>query len=162
MVILAADFSIRKLRGLLFYSQKIQRAQKYAEENDIDFMIMGEGHEHAYIRTVALEPTCVSEGRADYMCPCGDVKYSCAIEADTENGHNFVINREGRRICEYCGVADENYCNCKCHSLFDEDGDSSKDDSFFSFLSELFFRLKLVIWHLTGTHQYCECGRRHY
>lgn len=131
-------------------------AQKFAEENNIYFIVMGEGHEHAYVRTVALEPTCVSEGRADYMCPCGDVKYSCAIEADTENGHKFVMNRKGQRICEYCGAEDESYCSCKCHEI------GTYGDDFFGILKDLFLRLRLVIWHLMGTHQYCECGRRHY
>ena len=138
-------------------------AQKFAEENNIEFIVLGEGHVHNYFLdySASTEATCVSTGKGVFICPCGE-KYEVELEIDP-----YAHVYEYDDICIYCGKSywedDEDDgcdCDCKCHSL--ENSYAPSFDGIFSFLSDLFFRLKLVFWHFTGTHQYCECGRRHY
>ena len=139
-------------------------AQKFAEENDIDFIVLGEGHVHSYFYDYNLSDysTCVSNGTGVFTCPCGE-KYEVTLALDPY-GHEFDDDDN----CIYCGKnidelwkhETETDCNCKCHDI--EHSYAPSFSGIFSFLSDLFFRLKLVFWHLTGTHQYCECGCRHY
>ncbi len=135
-------------------------AQKFAEENDVLFVVMGENHKHMYVRTVIVEPTCVTEGKLGYWCPCGDEKFTTAIEADKKNGHRYVEDSSGELVCKYCGEVKPHECTCRCHKVAYSMIPSFTD--FWDLIANLFFKLKVVIWHLTGTHQYCECGARHY
>ncbi len=139
-------------------------AQKFAEENGIDFILMGEGHVHNYFYdyNASTDPTCVSGGEAVFVCPCGKT-YKTGLDK-APYAHEY----DDDDFCIYCGDylwdfdddEDECSCDCRCHSI--EHSYDPSFDGIFSFLSDLFFRLKIVFWHLTGTHQYCECGCRHY
>ena len=138
-------------------------AQKYAEEHDIKFIVLGEGHTHSYFVQYRGFPTCVSGDEAVFICPCGK-EYTVELEANP-NEHDLGMGEY--EYCRNCGKpADECYtddeeCSCKCHGIIMRNY-SFSFDSIFDFISDLFFRLKLIFWHLTGTHQYCECGIRHY
>lgn len=150
-------------------------AEKYAEENGIDFVISGEGHVHLYCSVDTVRATCQHDGRIDFICPCGKTAGSVEVKVNEDyyfEGHEFFREDiDGESVCCYCGMTineffngkgkhDYGDCDCRCHSL--KKATFPTYDGFFEFIGELFFRLKLVFWHLTGTHQYCECGKRHY
>ena len=150
--------------GFYMCGSKGSAAEKFAEENDIDFIVLGEGHTHIYFydSSASTPPTCVSDGEAVFACPCGE-KYSVTAEKFAD-AHDF----DDDDLCIYCGISWLEYwhggeafitCDCRCHRTGGYHLDTS---SFFGFFADLFFRIKLIIWHLTGTHQYCECGCRHY
>lgn len=136
-------------------------AQKYAKENGFEFIVLGEGHQHRYI-PFTVYPNCINEGRIDYICPCGKFGSSVSYPPDGyEYGHDFIWDENDNYVCRFCGAEYETIgCSCKCHSL--SKATFPIPGSLLSFFSDFFFRIKLVFWHLTGTHQYCECGKRHY
>lgn len=159
----------------VIYGSKGSAAEKFAEENDIDFVVSGEGHEHLYCPVEAVKANCLHDGRTDFICPCGKTAGSVVTkvdEGDYYEGHDFHRDEiDGESVCRYCGITINEYfngvsrhdygdCDCRCHSL--KKNTFPEYDNFFEFIGELFFRIRLVIWHLTGTHQYCECGKRHY
>lgn len=153
-------------RFLHFAGSTGSAAQQFAAEHDIPFTVLGEGHEHEYFYLIIEKNTCVTNGYAEFICPCGDVQKEIPLVAD-ESLHEWEtihIDDDGNewQHCAYCdGYRSVAPCSCFCHKLSRAKLPSFKGD-FAGFLKDFIFRLKLVLWRLTGQHQYCECGARHY
>ena len=57
---------------------------------------------------------------------------------------------------------DPDECGCICHKFIDERSFDVSQVSAIAMLKDFLYRLQIVIWRISGTHQYCECGKRHY
>ena len=144
-------------------------AEIWAQSHGVAFIPMGETHTHVWFRIVN-EANCTYGGRTAVQCPCGETVYEettpadpsahCIMKIATGNGQDRTAD------CIFCGREEKEIetskgCPCGCHGierhLWRLAADGPAD-----FLSDLMFRLRLLIWQLTGTHRYCECGVRHY
>ena len=167
-------------------------AESWAKQRHVPFVILGEGHKHVYFHRTVTEPTCVSAGTAELWCPCGEKRememsprdHWFPAEHVGEYGSGYWIQQD---TCVTCGIryeevyghapepeydepddhpvypVDPDECGCVCHKFIDEMSiRGSSQISVLSLLKDFFYRLQIVIWRLTGTHQYCECGERHY
>ena len=146
-------------------------ADTYAAKMRYPFLPMGDAHTHVYY-FAEQAPTCTESGYKTAQCPCGDV-YATEVLPPNPGAHIWTCNwddPESPLVCIYCGVkrvyddeppqTDDN-CNCLCHNLnhfplaillvFNRNNVRS-----FVYCFVLFF------WRVTGTHQYCACGTRHY
>ena len=149
-------------------------AQRFAEANGLTFILLGEGHTHIYFRAVT-EATCTNGGKTTVTCPCGN----CILNEQTKPlGHDWyrrtVEKDDGTKYvesyCARCGeirssrLADteENSCGCRCHQINRTWSISLTRDNWKEVFQNLIFRFKLAFWHLSGSHQYCDCGARHY
>ena len=144
-------------------------AESWALSHGVAFIPMGENHTHAWFRMVN-EANCTCGGRTALLCPCGEIAYEETTPADP-SAHcvlNFATGNGSERVktCIFCGkkekeIASSADCSCDCHrierrlTMVFSDGPTG-------FLRDLLFRIRLLFWQLTGTHQYCECGARHY
>lgn len=146
-------------------------AESYAAKMRYAFLPMGETHTHVYYY-VEQPPTCIEPGYRSAQCPCGDIYTTEALPPDPD-AHRWVLVRldqDEQIVCFYCGVKrvyayeppqTDDGCACMCHKLnhfplavlfaFNEGSVRS-----FVYCFVLFF------WRVTGTHQYCACGARHY
>ena len=142
-------------------------AESWAQAHNVTFVPLGEGHEHVWFHTFSAA-TCVSDGRTAVECPCGEVARVETAPADPD-AHEYEYipygpDGSGITVCERCGKTEREKpadCSCGCHTMETSLLRMLKPDAA-SFLKDFFFRVKLMIWRLTGTHQYCECGARHY
>lgn len=156
-------------------------AESIAREHGCKFVPLNEDHSHVYFRgNVLLEATCTEGGKAELVCPCG-----AAMEVETEpRGHIFLWNYDFETDteawrCRYCGKTPEEIfgeyegpddpdiptpavCGCVCHRIGNTMAGGVTGGNVLNFLRDFFYRLQIVIWRLTGTRQYCECGERHY
>ena len=155
-------------------------AEAFALENGCKFVPLNADHSHVYFRgNVLLEATCTESGKTELVCPCG-----ASMEVETEpRGHIFLWNYDFETDteawhCRYCGktpqeIFGENEgddpdwsapeeCTCVCHRFDDSVPSSLTGGTVLRLLRDFFYRLQIVIWRITGTHQYCECGARHY
>ena len=155
-------------------------AEAFALENGCKFVPLNADHSHVYFRgNVLLEATCTESGKTELVCPCG-----ASMEVETEpRGHIFLWNYDFETDteawhCRYCGktpqeVFGENagddpdiptpaVCGCVCHWIGNTMAGGVTGGNVLNFLRDFFYRLQIVIWRLTGTRQYCECGERHY
>ena len=148
-------------------------AESYAAQKQYPFLPLGDNHTHAYFLS-EQPPTCVDPGHKTAQCPCGDVFAVEDIPPDPD-AHRWVrLDREdwdSPLVCIDCGVVWDDYyndlpqtdcaCTCLCHKsthsplliLFELNRSTVHT---FVYCFVLFF------WRLTGTHQYCVCGARHY
>ncbi len=116
---------------------------------------------------------------SELVCPCG-----ASMEVETQpRGHIFLWNYDPETdtdtwYCRYCGKTPEEIfgeyegddpdwsapeeCTCVCHRFDDSVPSSLTGGTVLRLLRDFFYRLQIVIWRITGTHQYCECGARHY
>lgn len=146
-------------------------AERYANENGILFLPLGETHTHTWFR-VENVATCISDGNVRAECPCGAIAQEKTLAADPE-AHWFDWFREEStdlygHICVWCGKVDRYYretettdCTCACHTL-DKYPVPTFQNSFTTTIRNIVYRIRLFFWRMTGTHQYCECGARHY
>ncbi|MBR0538404.1 MAG: hypothetical protein IJK40_09645 [Clostridia bacterium] len=146
-------------------------AEAYAENNNLVFLSVGEGHTHGYYRSISVYPTCTAAGSATLVCPCGD-KLS-AVELPAQ-GHDYRYRTDaetGERYlaCANCGDRQpvdgggtDTACTCPCHQLDHTTMPPLEGRSLKDILTSFLFHVRLLIWRLTGTHKYCECGARHY
>ena len=144
-------------------------AESWALEHGVAFIPMGENHTHAWFRIVN-EANCTYDGRKVLQCPCGEIAYEETTPADP-SAHcvlNFATgnNDEKVRACMFCGREKKELsasadCSCNCHRM-ERRLSRLASGSPADFLRDLLFRIRLLFWQLTGTHQYCECGARHY
>lgn len=150
-------------------------AEKTAEENGYPFILLSEGHVHTYISVIKSAATCVSEGKVITYCPCGETEAKITVVPATGEHHYVFTYPLMKYVCADCGeqrpitpiiiddgddddeYIDEDECTCVCHA--DEHIDLSSLSSIFDCV---IYRIKLLFWRLTHTHQTCECGRRHY
>lgn len=146
-------------------------AEAYAHKNGNEFIPMGETHTHAYFR-IANDANCTQSGSVTVQCPCGKVIYSQAIDPvpDAHWYGRCPDQQTGSyaRCCIACGkpkptagdtgAAD---CTCACHTIC-KDVLPSVNKGFVTTVKNCIYRLRLLVWRLTGTHQYCACGARHY
>ena len=144
-------------------------AESWALAHGVAFIPMGQTHTHAWFRMVN-EANCTYGGRTALQCPCGEIAYEETTPADP-SVHcvlNFATGNGSERVktCIFCGKKEKEIsssadCSCDCHrierrlTMVFSDGPAD-------FLRDLLFRIRLLFWQLTGTHQYCECGARHY
>ncbi|MBQ7545860.1 MAG: hypothetical protein IJT41_02700 [Clostridia bacterium] len=172
-----ADDAICLTHSALNYNFQIagstgSAAESYAAKMQYAFLPMGETHTHVYYY-VEQEPTCSNSGYKAAQCPCGDV-YATEVVPPDPDAHLWMSDPEdsdGPWLCAFCGVEwsytydeppqTDAVCNCLCHKsnhspiriLFE-----LNSDTFHSFV----YCFVLFFWRLTGTHQYCACGERHY
>ena len=166
---IAPDCGIRK--GACIAALPGSAAQQYAQEKELLFLPLGETHSHTWFR-VENVATCMEDGTLRAECPCGAVARTETRPLDPD-AHWFVWEIEqstGRDAyrCLLCGKVDHYYgepeptdCACTCHAL-DRNVVPTFQKGFWGTLKNLVFRLCLFVWRMTGTHQYCECGARHY
>jgi|GEM_PF-3041869 len=157
-------------------------AETYAAGHNIPFVEMGENHTHTYFRRLITPATCQNGGVAELFCPCGETKTFETQQTD----HFFFWVWDGDSqscsiVCGYCGrtweeiygepyddggdypsVINESSCECVCHKLIERIPGEFSFSTVINVVRDFFYRLKIVIWRMTGTHQYCECGARHY
>ena len=155
-------------------------AETYARENEIDFVSMAEDHTHVYFHGTIQEPTCLDAAVYELACPCGESRIYDGDMGD----HSFewvydeIAGYWVPTACEYCGrtweeVFGEPYdhpdhpiynddCDCVCHKFIDSLPDGSGASAVVTLIRDFFWRLRIVLWRLTGTNQYCACGARHY
>lgn len=150
-------------------------AQSFAEENGLTFVLLGEGHAHTYFRTVT-EATCENSGTTKVICPCGDCIFTETTKPLGHDWYKRTTEREDGKTyaeiyCAACGKIQQSYpvdseghavCSCRCHQINRTWSISITKDNWKDVFQNLIFRFKLAIWHLSGTHQYCECGARHF
>ena len=144
-------------------------AESWALAHGVAFVPMGKTHTHAWFRLVN-EANCSYGGRKVLQCPCGEIAYEETTPADP-SAHcvlNFATgnNDERVRTCIFCGREEKELsasadCSCNCHRM-ERRLSRLASGSPADFLRDLLFRIRLLFWQLTGTHQYCECGARHY
>lgn len=149
-------------------------AERFAEENGLTFVLLGEGHTHTYFRC-EKEATCLHGGEITVTCPCGVCIYG---EQSKPLSHNWTTRRTEKEdgktyievYCSRCGeirssnLADTEDidCDCLCHKINRTWALEVTKDNWTQVLRNAIFRFKLAFWHLTGTHQFCGCGARHY
>ena len=142
-------------------------AERWAQAHGVPFIALGEGHQHAWFRTVSAA-TCVSGGRTAVECPCGEVAREELVPVDPD-AHEYDFIPEGPEgngvtVCERCGQPEPDGnadCPCGCHTM-EKSLLRVLNPDVSTFLKDFLFRVKLMLWRLTGTHRYCECGARHY
>ena len=156
-------------------------AEAFALANGVKFVPLDADHSHVWFRgNVLTEATCTGSGLSELVCPCG-----ASMQVETQpKGHIFRWNYDEETgsyttCCRYCGKSiKEIYgeeiglvnpdapstaeCTCVCHRFDDSVPDSLTGGTMLHLLRDFIYRLHIVIWRLTGTHQYCECGERHY
>ncbi len=153
-------------------------AQSFAEENGLPFVLLGEGHTHTYFR-IQDDASCTAPGEIWAECPCGavaDFGNTGVIETIPPLGHDWLehtVEKENGKeyieiYCTRCGEvrsstpANTDDCGCRCHKINRTWSISLTKDNWKDVFQNLIFRFKLAFWHLSGTHQYCECGARHF
>ena len=120
-------------------------AERFAREQEIRFIPIDAGHTHVYFRQTCWHTPDVSHDTIRLICPCGDV-----LRTETlENG-----------CIEYGGSQRE--CPCICHKAADNPYVFSASDTPREILQMIIFYIRRMVWHLTGTHQICECGALHW
>lgn len=155
-------------------------AEAFALENGCKFVPLNADHSHVYFRgNVLLEATCTERGKTELVCPCG-----ASMEVETQpRGHIFLWNYDFETDteawhCQYCGKTPQEIfgedegddpdwsapeeCTCVCHRIGNTMAGGFTGGTVLNFLRDFIYRLQIVIWRITGTHQYCECGARHY
>ncbi len=119
-------------------------AQRFAEANGISFIPLDAEHTHVYFRESVYD--CDAETLTERLvCPCGDVLQTQITHFEREDNPTQS-------------------CACLCHRMY-----RSTVKDFFLFRTQpklafslLWFCIRRMIWNLTGTHQFCECGARHW
>lgn len=91
-----------------------------------------------------------------------DTCVTCGISYEAVYGHAPEPEYDEPDPDEPVWPVDPDDCGCVCHKFIDEMSVRGSQISVLSLLKDFFYRLQIVIWRLTGTHQYCECGERHY
>ncbi|MCR5781556.1 MAG: hypothetical protein K6G90_02345 [Clostridia bacterium] len=153
-------------------------AETYANAHKKEFVPLGQGHKHAYFRGIVQQATCVSALVYELVCPCGEQRL---IETEEYGDHYFArweydeaTGEDLPTVCEYCGktwedaygepyeYSDYGECSCSCHNIGGFVSDSFGSSDPISFLRDFFLRLRILFWRISGTHKYCECGKRHY
>ena len=86
-------------------------AETFAKDNKVPFVVMGEGHEHAYFRNITKIPaSCDDPSAAEVVCPCGEVIYHADFEPV---GHfwdlGFVLTEDGIEMAVYCWNCGKTY-----------------------------------------------------
>ncbi len=104
-------------------------------------------HDHVYEVSFRAEPECLEAGVCTYSCECGD----CYTEITPALGHS---DTDGDGVCERC-LRNASYtdvtagdCGCACHSRLP--------------IRAFVFKIKCIIWRITGSYRYCACGDRHW
>ena len=84
-------------------------AESFAKENNVKFVVLGEGHAHAYFRqTVDNGGDCEKSTTVNLICPCGDCLQSGEMEPI---GHCWNLSRSYSEDGE--GIVWDAYCmNC--------------------------------------------------
>lgn len=137
-------------------------AEAYARARALEFVEIGEGHTHSYVIVSSTAATCIDDGVTVFACPCGETEQrTVRIPADPSD-HKWKYDSEtDDYICKNCGKSyygkTASECTCICHS-----DDKLDLHDFRSIFNAVLYRIKLLFWRLTNTHQYCECGNRHY
>ncbi|MBQ7597891.1 MAG: hypothetical protein IJU56_04855 [Clostridia bacterium] len=150
-------------------------AQRFAEENGLPFILLGEGHKHSYFRAVT-EATCTESGKTVVSCPCGAVAYT---EETKPLGHEWSrltkTHDDGKDYveiyCIRCNEIQQSYpvdeegnvlCDCRCHKINRTWALELTKDNWKEVFRNFVFRIKLAYWHMFGINQYCACGARHF
>ena len=144
-------------------------AEKYAQERGVAFIPLGEAHTQMYFRTVD-EPNCTEGGRVTIQCPCGKVA-AVELSDPQPDAHWYLAYRDPQtgtylHRCEICGATAEKgrggeECTCDCHAV-PRNFFPTFQNGFVTMVRSILYRVRLLWWRITGTHQYCECGARHY
>ncbi len=140
-------------------------AEVFARENGVLFVSLGEGHAHVWFR-VRNDATCMSDGEAFAACPCGERTDAVAIPSRPgAHWYEYTDDTYEHFRCIYCGAektgAGNEDCACACHTISKSAVPEGNQD-LITFLRNVIYRFRLIVWRLTGTHKYCECGARHY
>lgn len=146
-------------------------AEAYAREHGNEFIALGETHKHTYFR-ISNDANCTQGGNVRVQCPCGKVVYTETtdpipdahwFELCTEPGTNTVTRR-----CAVCDTKKPDTathfgtdCKCACHTIDRFILPGIRRD-FRTTLKNCIYRVRLFFWRMTGKHQYCTCGARHY
>ena len=150
-------------------------AERFSEENGLTFIVLGEEHTHAYFRT-EVPATCTESGKVLVVCPCGETASSEEIKPLGHDWRERTVEKEDGKsyfeiYCSACGeiklsrlagVENGDVCSCRCHKINRTWAIELTKDNWQEVLRNVIFRFKLAVWHLSGTHQVCECGMRHY
>lgn len=90
-----------KITDFTIYGGKNSAAQKYAIENEFNFVLI-EPHTHKFVSEITKEPTCVEAGIKTFICSICTETYSEPISA---RGHIYDIVRITKEAtCEEAGV----------------------------------------------------------
>ena len=85
-----------KVDGFTVYGHTGSEAERYANENELEFVPYTDQHIHYYNCEVITPATCTEDGARRYVCDCGD-SYETVIPA---KGHYII---DGGRKCAVCG-----------------------------------------------------------
>ncbi|MBQ6019155.1 MAG: hypothetical protein IJL26_03150 [Clostridia bacterium] len=143
-------------------------AERFAAENGVPFVSLGEDHAHVWFR-VRNDATCVEDGETAAACPCGERTDAVTIPPRSgAHWYEYTDDTLSSFCCVYCGEeyrrnadADPSGCGCACHTLDKTRIQAGKRDVI-AVLKGIVYRFRLILWRLTGTHRYCDCGARHY
>ncbi|WP_028510321.1 leucine-rich repeat domain-containing protein [Ruminococcus sp. NK3A76] len=79
-------YEAKKITDFIIYCYKDSEAEKYAIENEIEYVVLQETHTHSYTSKVTTTATCTKNGVKTYTCSCGD-SYTETIKA---TGHKYT------------------------------------------------------------------------
>ena len=156
-------------------------AEAIAREHGCKFVPLNADHSHVYFYgTVTQQATCANSGTVELVCPCGAVLPTDIPQRDHRFYGSYDFETESWEYrCEYCGRTFEEIfseyiepddpdapsrseCTCVCHRIGNTTPGGSTAGTAVSILRDFLYRLRIVFWRIAGTHQYCECGERHY
>lgn len=155
LAILNPDCVIEKVYNYTFIiGYDGSTAEKYASENKLAFATLGNSdgtnHNHMYIPTVITVASCRNEGLTFYSCPCGNTQtYTVTTEKQEHRWDYEGDYMECIRCGETQSIIDYYDCDCECHEERNK-------------VQEFFFKIKLFLWKLFRTKEFCYCGTQHW
>ena len=106
--------SVTSIGGMAFYScssyltiygYKNSEAEKYAKNNNINFVALS--HTHSYTAEITKQPTCTEKGVKKYTCLCGE-SYTEEVPAI---GHTEVVDKAVSPTCTEKGLTEGKHCS---------------------------------------------------
>ena len=85
-----------RVEDFKIYGHTGTEAERYANENEVDFILFTNQHIHYYTSEIIVPATCTEEGVRSYTCECGD-SYTGTISAKEHTD----MNDDG--VCDNCG-----------------------------------------------------------
>ncbi|MEE1002701.1 MAG: leucine-rich repeat domain-containing protein, partial [Acutalibacteraceae bacterium] len=90
---------------LTIYGYKNSEAEKYAKNNNINFVALS--HTHSYTAEITKQPTCTEKGVKKYTCLCGE-SYTEEVPAF---GHTEVVDKAVSPTCTEKGLTEGKHCS---------------------------------------------------